>query len=132
MTTHTTHTTMHTQKNKHTTRACAGCDEQQLCENCPQCELGIWECLELLDKLVDESDPDTDVSQLQHALMTAEAIRKQYPEHEWFPVVGLVHDLGKILSLKWDEPQWAVVGDTFPVRRSPALLCCMCAEPVVI
>lgn len=80
-------------------------------------EMGIWECLELLDSLVDESDPDTDVSQLQHALMTAEAIRKQYPseELEWFPVVGLIHDLGKILSLKWNEPQWAVVGDTFPM-----------------
>jgi inositol oxygenase len=26
----------------------------------------------------------------------------------------LVHDLGKILCL-WGEPQWAVVGDTFPV-----------------
>lgn len=29
-------------------------------------------------------------------------------------LAGLVHDLGKILCL-WDEPQWAVVGDTFPV-----------------
>lgn len=91
---------------------------QQKKYNClDKCEMGIWECLELLDTLVDESDPDTDVSQLQHALMTAEAIRKAYPGEEfaWFPVVGLIHDLGKILSLKWEEPQWAVVGDTFPV-----------------
>jgi inositol oxygenase len=29
-------------------------------------------------------------------------------------LAGLMHDLGKILCL-WDEPQWAVVGDTFPV-----------------
>ena len=29
-------------------------------------------------------------------------------------MVGLIHDLGKVLCL-FDEPQWAVVGDTFPV-----------------
>jgi inositol oxygenase len=82
-----------------------------------KCEMGIWECLELLNSLTDESDPDTDVSQLQHALMTAEAIRKNYPgeEYDWFWVTGLIHDLGKILSMKFEEPQWAVVGDTFPV-----------------
>src|SRR5690349_23199945 len=28
-------------------------------------------------------------------------------------LTGFVHDLGKILCL-WGEPQWAVVGDTFP------------------
>jgi inositol oxygenase len=28
-------------------------------------------------------------------------------------LAGFVHDLGKILCL-WGEPQWAVVGDTFP------------------
>jgi len=33
---------------------------------------------------------------------------------EWFHLVGLLHDLGKILCL-FDEPQWAVVGDIFPV-----------------
>lgn len=80
-------------------------------------KMGIWEALEELDKLVDESDPDTDVSQLQHALMTAEAIRKKYPDpkYEWFWVTGLIHDLGKMLNVKWNEPQWCVVGDTFPV-----------------
>ena len=80
-------------------------------------KMSIWECMTELNQLVDQSDPDTGVSQLQHALMTAQAIRKKYPgpEYEWFRVVGLIHDLGKILSLKWGEPQWAVVGDTFPV-----------------
>jgi inositol oxygenase len=29
-------------------------------------------------------------------------------------LAGLIHDLGKIMCL-WGEPQWAVVGDTFPV-----------------
>jgi inositol oxygenase len=80
-------------------------------------QMGVWEALELLDSLVDESDPDTDASQLQHALQTAEAIRLQYPgeEHGWYQVTGLIHDLGKILAMKWGEPQWCVVGDTFPV-----------------
>ena len=32
----------------------------------------------------------------------------------WFILTGLIHDLGKILCL-YGEPQWAVVGDTFPV-----------------
>src|SRR5687767_6079287 len=38
-------------------------------------ELGIWEAMELLDSLVDSSDPDTDLSQIDHNLQTAEAIR---------------------------------------------------------
>ena len=32
----------------------------------------------------------------------------------WLVLTGLLHDLGKILCL-FGEPQWAVVGDTFPV-----------------
>jgi len=72
-----------------------------------------WEALELLDTLVDDSDPDIDLSQVQHALQTAEAIRADgHPR--WFVVTGLVHDLGKVLC-SFGEPQWAVVGDTFPV-----------------
>lgn len=78
-----------------------------------RCEMGIWEAMEYLNQLVDDSDPDIDLSQLQHLLQTAEAIRADgHPR--WFILTGLIHDLGKILCL-WDEPQWAVVGDTFPV-----------------
>ncbi len=74
---------------------------------------GIWQVLEMLNKMVDESDPDTDLSQLMHALQAAEAIRKDgHPR--WFILTGLIHDCGKMLSL-YGEPQWAVVGDTFPV-----------------
>jgi inositol oxygenase len=82
-------------------------------------EMGIWDMIEYLDSIVDQSDPDTDLSQLQHALQTAEAIRKKYPgeEHDWFPLTGLIHDLGKIMATYdgMQEPQWCVVGDTFPV-----------------
>ena len=75
--------------------------------------MGVWEALELLDTLVDDSDPDLELSQLDHLLQTSEAIRRDgHPD--WFVLTGLVHDLGKILCL-WGEPQWAVVGDTFPV-----------------
>lgn len=76
-------------------------------------EMGIWEAAEFLNQLVDDSDPDTDLSQLQHLLQTSEAIRTDgHPD--WFILTGFIHDLGKILCL-FGEPQWAVVGDTFPV-----------------
>lgn len=75
--------------------------------------MGIWEALELLNTLVDESDPDTELPQIEHALQTAEAIRRDnHPD--WFVLTGLIHDLGKVLNF-YGEPQWAVVGDTFPV-----------------
>jgi inositol oxygenase len=76
-------------------------------------QMGIWEAMEYLNTLVDDSDPDTDLSQIEHLMQTAEAIR-QDGHPRWFILTGLIHDLGKILCL-WGEPQWAVVGDTFPV-----------------
>jgi inositol oxygenase len=72
----------------------------------------IWEMAEYLNTLVDDSDPDTDLTQIEHLLQTSEAIRRDgHPR--WFVLTGLVHDLGKVLCL-YGEPQWAVVGDTFP------------------
>ena len=76
-------------------------------------KMSIWEGLEYLNTLVDDSDPDTDLSQIEHLLQTSEAIRADgHPR--WFILAGLIHDLGKVLCL-FGEPQWAVVGDTFPV-----------------
>jgi inositol oxygenase len=76
-------------------------------------EMGVWDALEFLNTLVDSSDPDTDLSQIEHLLQTSEAIRADgHPR--WFILTGLIHDLGKVLCL-FGEPQWAVVGDTFPV-----------------
>ena len=75
--------------------------------------MGIWEAMEFLNTLVDDSDPDTNLSQIEHLVQVAEAIRRDgHPR--WFILTGLIHDLGKILCLE-GEPQWAVVGDTFPV-----------------
>ncbi|MSV28927.1 MAG: inositol oxygenase [Bryobacterales bacterium] len=75
--------------------------------------MSVWEAMDYLNTLVDDSDPDTDLSQIQHLMQTAEAARRD-GRPRWFIVSGLVHDLGKILCL-FGEPQWAVVGDTFPV-----------------
>ena len=76
-------------------------------------QMGIWEAMEYLNTLVDDSDPDTDLSQIEHLMQCAEAIRAEgHPR--WMILTGLIHDLGKILCL-FGEPQWAVVGDTFPV-----------------
>lgn len=76
--------------------------------------MGIWQAMEMLDTLVDESDPDTNLSQIEHLLQTAEAIRRD-GKPEWMQVTGLVHDLGKLLFLFDSEGQWDVVGDTFVV-----------------
>ena len=76
-------------------------------------EMSIFDAIEFLNTLVDDSDPDTDLDQLQHLLQTSEAIRKDGHE-DWFVLTGFLHDLGKVLCL-YGEPQWAVVGDTFPV-----------------
>ena len=73
----------------------------------------ILEALEFLNTLVDDSDPDIDLAQREHLLQSAEAIRGDGHE-DWFVLTGLIHDLGKVLCL-FGEPQWAVVGDTFPV-----------------
>lgn len=73
--------------------------------------MGIWEAGEYLNSLVDDSDPDTDLSQIQHLLQTAEAARRD-GRPRWFILTGFLHDLGKVLCL-YGEPQWAVVGDTF-------------------
>lgn len=76
-------------------------------------EMPIWEAFDFLNTLVDDSDPDTALDQWQHLLQTSEAIRADgHPD--WFVLTGLLHDMGKVLCL-FGEPQWAVVGDTFPV-----------------
>jgi len=82
-------------------------------------KMGMWKALEVLDEIVDESDPDTSVCQTMHLLQTAEAIRRDWPgeEYDWFHLTGFLHDVGKLLVHEnfYNLPQWAVVGDTFPV-----------------
>jgi len=73
---------------------------------------------------VDSSDPDSDMPNMEHMLQTAEGIRAAgHPD--WFQLVGLLHDLGKIQYL-WgakedgqqgtaDGDQWSLGGDTWIV-----------------
>lgn len=49
-----------------------------------------------LNELVDESDPDLDIPNIVHAFQTAERIRKDYPNEDWFHLTGLIHDAGKV------------------------------------
>ncbi|EFW16933.1 hypothetical protein D8B26_003744 [Coccidioides posadasii str. Silveira] len=76
--------------------------------------LTVWEAIEKLNSLVDDSDPDTELSQIQHLLQSAEAIRRD-GKPRWMQLIGLIHDLGKLLYFFGAEGQWDVVGDTFPV-----------------
>ena len=77
----------------------------------------IIQSIYLLDDIIDDSDPDNKKPQIIHALQTGEACRKMYPDLDWFHLMGFIHDLGKILAHPnmHNFPQWAVVGDTFPV-----------------
>jgi inositol oxygenase len=75
-------------------------------------EMTPWDALDYLNTLVDDSDPDIALPQLDHLLQTGEALRADgHPD--WMVLTGFIHDLGKVLCL-FGEPQWAVVGDTFP------------------
>lgn len=76
-------------------------------------KMGIWDAIRIFDTLVDESDPDLSLPQRYHLFQTAEALRRDgHPR--WLILTGFIHDLGKLLTA-YGEPQWAVVGDTFPV-----------------
>jgi len=79
-------------------------------------EMTVWEAMEKLDTLLDDSDPDTELSQIQHLLQSAEAIRRD-GKPRWMQLVGLIHDLGKLMFFLDGgvQGQWDVVGDTFPV-----------------
>lgn len=77
-------------------------------------EMTVWEAIEKLNTLIDESDPDTSLSQIEHLLQSAEAIRRD-GKPRWMQLTGLIHDLGKLLYFFDAQGQWDVVGDTFPV-----------------
>jgi len=81
--------------------------------------MSVWEAVELLNSVKDESDPDNDLPQILHSYQTAEKLRELWPgeEYDWLHLTGFIHDLGKVLATpQWNsQPQWAVVGDTFPV-----------------
>ena len=81
----------------------------------------LWEAMGHLNDLIDVSDPDLDLPNVQHLIQSAEAIREDN-RPDWMQLVGLIHDLGKVMFL-WgsDEDgtsqaeQWGMVGDVFVV-----------------
>lgn len=84
----------------------------------------IREAFQALGSYVDSSDPDTELPNRIHMLQTAEGLRKAgHPD--WMQLVGLIHDMGKVMFLWGDEscgqvgkaegPQWALGGDTWVV-----------------
>jgi inositol oxygenase len=87
--------------------------------------MDVWEALDLLNTLREYESAllgntslcDPDMPLLDHAFQTAEACRIAFPQHEWMPIVGLIHGLGKLLAHGsfGGEPQWAVCGESFPV-----------------
>jgi inositol oxygenase len=91
-------------------------------------EFTVMEMIDILDGLVDESDPDNDLPNSIHDFQTAERIRQQWPDQDWFHLVGLLHDIGKVLACRevageHTLEQWAVVGDTFCVGCAPSEAC---------
>ena len=84
----------------------------------------IRDAFRKLGTYVDSSDPDTKLPNFIHSLQTAEGIRKA-GKPDWFQLVGLIHDMGKIMFLwgsegtgqigRADGPQWALGGDTWVV-----------------
>ena len=77
-------------------------------------KMNMIDALTIMNEFIDPSDPDVDIENSTHAYQTAERIRKKYPNNYELQIVGLIHDLGKVL-FKFGEPTWAVVGDTYVV-----------------
>ena len=97
---------------------CRDDDEGDLVETFTDRDSAEAGCAELEREKQAEENPFyyceklTDLTQLEHLLQTSEAIRRDgHPR--WMVATGFVHDLGKCLCL-YGEPQWGVVGDTFP------------------
>ena len=99
-------------------------DKYSFADGRERCRMTVKECFQALENYVDSSDPDVGLPNIVHMLQTSEAIRKAgHPD--WFQLVGLIHDMGKIMYL-WgcaedgqvgtaEGPQWALGGDTWVV-----------------
>ena len=91
--------------------------------NDPNKKMTILDAFHKLESYIDASDPDLEIPNLFHLLQTAEGIRNAgHPE--WFQIVGLLHDVGKIMFLWGTDDdgqngydhrgqQWSLGGDTF-------------------
>ena len=83
--------------------------------------MDLWDAMDKLNELIDVSDPDLDLPNVQHLIQSAEAIRADN-RPDWMQLVGLIHDLGKMMFVKGSDEdgtsqaeQWGMVGDVFIV-----------------
>lgn len=78
--------------------------------------MGLWDAIELCNDIIDESDPDLNLPQIFHSIQTAERLKRVHPDRKDLHLVGLIHDLGKVMLLPefGNLPQWSVVGDIYP------------------
>ena len=75
-------------------------------------QMHIKDVLKRLNTFIDPSDPDLDEDNAIHAYQTAGRIRKIHPKNTELQIIGLIHDLGKIM-FTFNDPCWSVVGDTY-------------------
>jgi hypothetical protein len=89
------------------------------------CAWGTEIYTEIFSRLSKPKPASTDIANYSH-IYTANpnAISPLPPSFlpDWLQLTGLIHDVGKLLAL-WGEPQWAAVGDTFPVGCAFAKEC---------
>jgi len=83
--------------------------------------MNLWDAFIKLNELIDVSDPDLDLPNIQHLAQSAEAIRAD-KRPDWMQLVGLIHDMGKMMYIKGSDEdgtsqaeQWGLVGDIFVV-----------------
>ena len=73
----------------------------------------IQDCLNICDSIYDPSDPDISMSQTTHAFQTAlGALENGFDEQ--MVVIGLIHDLGKIIHPLLGISMTYLVGDSYP------------------
>jgi hypothetical protein len=86
--------------------------------------MSVWDAFDLISGFVDTSFGGPSTSPIHHAFQTAETLRCTGAA-DWLVVVGLIHDLGVVLSvLRPDDgtapdSQWALTGET-EVLAGPA------------
>lgn len=77
-------------------------------------KLSIFDAINILNDIIDESDPDTSYPQIVHCIQTGEMCKELFDD-DYMHLIGFIHDLGKIMQKLYNLPQYLVVGDTFPV-----------------
>lgn len=82
-------------------------------------KLNFWDVIDKLSNFIDISDPDVNMPNSFHLFQSAESAKND-SQPEWFQLVCLIHDIGKIMYLWGNDNdgtsvknQWGIVGDTF-------------------